>query len=149
MLRKIVTHLAENKVAHETITSQAVNQYLGRPRYLGNAEIVKRTAIPGVATGLAWTSAGGEVLFVEATRMPGGKGFQITGSIGNVMQESAKAALSYVRSKAEHLKTDPGFFEKEDIHLHAHRLANQRRPSARVTMALPWFRCVQPPIPVL
>ncbi len=137
VLRKIVTHLAENKVAHETITSQAVNQYLGRPRYLGNAEIVKRTAIPGVATGLAWTSAGGEVLFVEATRMPGGKGFQITGSIGNVMQESAKAALSYVRSKAEHLKIDPGFFEKEDIHLHVPTGAQPKDgPSAGVTMAV-------------
>ena len=71
-----------------------------------------------MATGLAWTPVGGDVLFIEATRMPGSKGFMITGSLGNVMQESARAALSYIRSRAEQLGIDPDFFEKSDIHLH-------------------------------
>ncbi len=95
-----------------------MRELLGRPHFFSDEEIARRTSIPGVATGLAWTPFGGDVLFIEATRMPGGKGFQITGSIGNVMQESAHAALSYVRSKAEELGLNPDFFEKTDIHLH-------------------------------
>jgi len=71
-----------------------------------------------VATGLAWTPFGGDVLFIEATQMPGSKGFQITGSIGNVMQESARAALSYVRSRTQQLGLADDFFEKTDVHLH-------------------------------
>ncbi len=83
------------------MTPEKVQELLGRPHFFSDEEIAWRTSIPGVATGLAWTPFGGDVLFIEATRMPGSKGFQITGSIGNVMQESARAALSYVRSKAE------------------------------------------------
>jgi ATP-dependent Lon protease len=104
--------------------------------FLGNEEIAARTAIPGVATGLAWTPVGGEVLFIEATRMPGGKGFKVTGSIGNVMQESAQAALSYVRSRADHLGIDCDFFDKIDIHLHIPGGAQPKDgPSAGVTIA--------------
>jgi ATP-dependent Lon protease len=89
-----------------------------------------------VATGLAWTPVGGDVLFIEATRMPGGKGFQITGSVGNVMQESARAALSYVRSRFESLGLEPGFFEKSDFHLHIPAGSQPKDgPSAGVTMA--------------
>ena len=95
-----------------------------------------RTAVPGVVAGLAWTPYGGDVLFIEATRMPGGKGFQVTGSVGNVMQESARAALSYVRSKAEQLGLQVNFFEKSDLHLHVPSGAQPKDgPSAGVTIA--------------
>jgi ATP-dependent Lon protease len=95
-----------------------------------------RTSLPGVATGLAWTPVGGEILFIEATKMAGGKGFQITGSLGNVMQESARAALSYVRSKADQLKIPSDFFDTHDIHLHIPAGAQPKDgPSAGVTMA--------------
>ncbi len=96
-----------------------------------------RTSIPGVATGLAWTPVGGDVLFVEATRMPGSKGFQITGSVGNVMQESsAHAALSFIRSNAQQLGLDGDFFDKSDFHLHIPAGAQPKDgPSAGVTMA--------------
>ncbi|MBW2411536.1 MAG: endopeptidase La, partial [Deltaproteobacteria bacterium] len=111
-------------------------QLLGRPRFFNIDEIAQRTSIPGVATGLAWTSAGGEVLFIEATRMPGDKGFQITGSIGNVMQESARAALSYVRSKAQSLGLVNDFFSNSDIHLHVPAGAQPKDgPSAGTAMA--------------
>jgi ATP-dependent Lon protease len=134
--RKVVTLISEGKTITETVTSKMVNGYLGHPLHLGSEEILKRTAVPGVATGLAVTSVGGEVLFIESSRMPGGKGFKITGSVGAVMQESAQAALSYVRSKAEQLAIEPGFFEKSDIHLHIPAGAQPKDgPSAGVTMA--------------
>jgi ATP-dependent Lon protease len=134
--RKIVVQVSEGKTISTQITVDQIKSYLGRPRFLANEEIVRRTAIPGVATGLAWTPAGGEVLFIEATRMPGSKGFLITGSIGNVMQESAQAALSFVRSRAEHLGIDPNFFEKSDLHMHIPAGAQPKDgPSAGVTMA--------------
>jgi ATP-dependent Lon protease len=134
--RKIVTFIAEGKKERVEIEPENVREYLGRPRFLGNEEIAMRTAIPGVATGLAYTPVGGDVLFIEATRMPGSKGFQVTGSIGNVMQESARAALSYVRSHMEALNLEPGIIEKSDIHLHIPAGAQPKDgPSAGVTMA--------------
>jgi ATP-dependent Lon protease len=134
--RKVVTVIAENKAKTVTITPETVHEYLGRPHFFGNEEIAIRTSIPGVATGLAYTPVGGDVLFIEATRMPGNKGFQITGSLGNVMQESARAALSFVRSRTEPLKLDQTFFEKSDIHLHIPAGAQPKDgPSAGVTMA--------------
>jgi ATP-dependent Lon protease len=91
--------------------------------------------MPGIVPGLAYTPFGGDVLFVEATRMPGGRGFQITGSIGNVMQESARAALSYVRSRADSLGVPAEFFDRNDIHLHIPAGASPKDgPSAGVTM---------------
>jgi ATP-dependent Lon protease len=134
--RKVVTIIAENKTKSVVITPEKVHEYLGRPHFFGNEEIAIRTSIPGVATGLAYTPVGGDVLFIEATRMPGSKGFQITGSVGNVMQESAHAALSFVRSRAESLRLDQSFFEKSDIHLHIPAGAQPKDgPSAGVTMA--------------
>lgn len=134
--RKVVTCIAEGKCAHETIDAEKVREYLGRPSYFGTEEIAERTSIPGVATGLAWTPVGGDVLFVEATSMPGSKGFQVTGSIGNVMQESARAALSYVRSRASTLGLDAEFFNRTDIHLHVPAGSQPKDgPSAGVTMA--------------
>ncbi len=134
--RKVVTAIAEKQSERVLITPEQVRQYLGRPTYYGNEEVAMRTAIPGVATGLAYTSVGGDVLFIEATRMPGSKGFQITGSLGNVMQESARAALSFVRSRAEALHLASDFFEKSDFHLHIPAGAQPKDgPSAGVTMA--------------
>ncbi len=134
--RKVVTQIAEGKTGQIVVTPDLVQEYLGRPHYYGTEEIIQRTSIPGVATGLAWTPVGGDVLFIEATRMPGGKGFQVTGSLGNVMQESARASLSYVRSRAQELNLEPDFFEKSDIHLHIPAGSTPKDgPSAGVTMA--------------
>ena len=134
--RKIVTQIAEGNSQLVEITPEKVLEYLGRPSYLGNEEIAERTSIPGVATGLAWTPVGGDILFIEATKMVGNKGFQITGSVGNVMQESARAALSYVRSNAEQLDLPIDFFDKSDIHLHIPAGSQPKDgPSAGVTMA--------------
>jgi len=134
--RKIVTRIAEGKTESVQVTPEVVREYLGRPHFFGTEEIAERTSIPGVATGLAYTPTGGDVLFIEATRMPGGKGFQLTGSLGEVMQESARAALSFVRSRARDFNLDPDFFEKSDIHLHVPTGAQPKDgPSAGVTMA--------------
>ena len=134
--RKIVTKVAEEKLESPDITPEIVNEYLGKPRYFHTEEIATRTAIPGVATGLAWTPVGGDVLFVEATSMPGSNGFQLTGSLGDVMKESAKAALSYVRANVKALKLSQKFFESRDIHIHVPAGAQPKDgPSAGVTIA--------------
>jgi ATP-dependent Lon protease len=134
--RKIVTHIAEDGDQKAEITPEEVGHLLGRPHFFNDEEIAHRTAVPGVATGLAWTPFGGDILFIEATRMPGSKGFQITGSLGNVMQESARAALSYVRANAERLNLDAEFFEKSDVHLHIPAGAQPKDgPSAGVAIA--------------
>jgi len=98
------------------VTADNLTDFLGKPRYF--FEVAQRTSVPGVATGLAVTAVGGDVLFVEATRMPGQKGLTLTGQLGDVMRESAKIALSYVRANAERLGIDPDFFSHSDIHLH-------------------------------
>ncbi len=111
-----------------------VNGYLGKPTYF--FEAAERTQIPGVATGLAWTAAGGDILFIEATKMRGNKGFTVTGQLGEVMRESAQAALSYVRSNANELGIDEDSFAKLDIHLHVPAGAIPKDgPSAGVAMA--------------
>jgi ATP-dependent Lon protease len=134
--RKVVTSIAESKASTVEISPEKVQEYLGRQQYFATEEIAERTSLPGVVTGLAWTPVGGDILFIEATSMPGGKGFQVTGSVGNVMQESARAALSYVRSRAENLGLDPDFFAKSDIHLHIPAGAQPKDgPSAGVAMA--------------
>ena len=134
--RKVVTKVAEENAKETIVTPEVVREFLGRPHFFGNEDIAVRTCIPGVATGLAYTPVGGDVLFIEATRMPGGKNFQVTGSVGNVMQESARAALSYVRSRAETLGIDQSFFDKSDFHLHIPAGAQPKDgPSAGVTMA--------------
>ena len=134
--RKVVTRIAEGKTDHIEITPESVREFLGHRRFFGNEEIAERTSVPGVATALAYTPTGGDVLFIEATRMPGEKGFQLTGSLGEVMQESARAALSYVRARAKDLGLDPGFFSQSDIHLHVPAGAQPKDgPSAGVAMA--------------
>jgi len=134
--RKVVTKIAEGKIDDIEITADEVRELLGRRKYYGNEEIADRTSVPGVATGLAWTSSGGEVLFVEASIMPGGKNFQLTGSLGDVMKESAQAALSFVRSKTEQLGLEESFYEGHDVHLHVPAGAQPKDgPSAGVSMA--------------
>ncbi len=134
--RKVGTRIAEGRLKRAIITPPRVEEYLDHPIYLPSEELNQRVSIPGVVPGLAWTSYGGDILFVEATAMPGSKGFQITGSIGNVMNESARAALSYVRSRTKKLGLDDEFFNKSDIHLHIPSGAQPKDgPSAGVTMA--------------
>ena len=134
--RKIGTRIAEGKEISTDISPEVVKEFLNNPPYQGPEELNIRTSVPGVAPGLAWTPYGGDVLFIEATRMPGAKGFQITGSIGNVMQESAHAAMSYVRSHAEQLGLEPNFFDTSDFHLHIPAGAQPKDgPSAGVTIA--------------
>ncbi|MBN2385998.1 MAG: endopeptidase La [Anaerolineales bacterium] len=134
--RKIGTGIAEGKKQAFRITPRRIRDLLGHPIFLETEEIDARTAVPGVVPGLAWTPFGGDILFIEATRMPGSKAFQVTGSVGNVMQESARAALSYVRSRAEQLGLQKDFFEKNDFHMHIPAGAQPKDgPSAGVTMA--------------
>jgi ATP-dependent Lon protease len=99
-------------------------------------EVAERTEIPGVATGMSWTPFGGDIMFIEATRMTGSKGFQLTGQLGDVMKESAMAAFSYVRSHAGDLDIDEKVFDKSDIHVHVPAGAQPKDgPSAGVTLA--------------
>ncbi len=134
--RKVVTRIAEGKTDKVIIEPEQVREFLGKPKFYYLAEIEERTTIPGVATGLVWTPAGGDVIFVEAARMPGGKGFILTGQLGDVMQESARAALSYIRSRAAKLGVDDHWFDKYDIHLHVPAGAVPKDgPSAGITMA--------------
>jgi len=108
-------------------------KYIGPVRF--TAETRDRVSTPGVATGLAWTMAGGEILFIEATAMKGKKGLTLTGQLGDVMKESATAALSFIRSNAERLGIDDNFFETKDIHIHIPAGAIPKDgPSAGVTM---------------
>jgi ATP-dependent Lon protease len=138
--RKIATRVAESS-GDETgqehvIDKDTVRELLGKPRFSYQTEIADRTERPGVATGLAWTPMGGDVLFVEAACMPGSKGFQLTGQLGDVMQESARAALSFIRSQATRLGLSEDFFERQDIHLHVPAGAVPKDgPSAGITMA--------------
>ena len=132
--RKVATHIAEGKELPVLINPAKVSELLGKPRFYG--EVAERTSIPGVSTGLVWTPVGGDIIFIEATRMPGSKGFITTGQLGDVMKESALAALSYVRSKAKDLGIDSKAFEQSDIHLHVPEGATPKDgPSAGVTMA--------------
>ena len=134
--RKVVTQIAEGSVESVTVDEDDVVELLGKARFGHRSELQDRTEIPGVATGLAWTPTGGDALFIEATKMKGGKGFQYTGQLGDIMQESAKIAYSFARSRAEELGVDPAFYEKFDIHLHVPAGAVPKDgPSAGVTMA--------------
>jgi ATP-dependent Lon protease len=133
--RKAATAIIEGKPLQRLITPKVVREMLGKTRFGKMDETRERTSLPGIATGLAWTPVGGEVLFIEASKMEGARGFKITGSVGNVMQESAQAALTYVRSKAEHIGLNPLFFDTIDIHLHIPAGATPKDgPSAGVTM---------------
>jgi ATP-dependent Lon protease len=135
ILRKTATRIAAEQVEPPVeIDLAAVRDALGRQKFF--QEAAERTAVPGVATGLAVTGAGGEVLFVEATAMDGGNDLLLTGQLGDVMKESARIALSYVRSHAEELGVDPHGFENRSFHVHVPAGAIPKDgPSAGITMA--------------
>jgi len=114
--RAVAVEFASGKTEKQEVTPERVVEILGPERFY--SEVAERTEVPGVATGLAWTAVGGDLLFIEATRMTGKGGLTLTGQLGDVMKESAQAALSYLRSNAERLGISPTFLEKTDIHLH-------------------------------
>jgi ATP-dependent Lon protease len=125
--------VAEGSSSKVTITAGDLTAVLGQPRFEG--EIAMRTSVPGVATGLAWTPVGGDILFIEATRVPGKGAFILTGQLGDVMRESVQAALTLVKSRAAQLGIDPSLFEKSDIHVHVPAGATPKDgPSAGVAM---------------
>ena len=137
LCRKIATRVAEGEESKTDISKEGIHELLGKPRFFGTEELDERTSTPGVATGLAYTSTGGDVLFVEATAMPGAKQFLLTGSLGDVMQESARAALSYIRSISSEFKLADDYWDKHDVHLHVPAGAQPKDgPSAGVTMAV-------------
>ena len=133
VLRKVARDLVELKYDKIKITKKQVGKYLGAPRF--HSELAERSTKPGVVTGLAWTAAGGDILFIESTKMNGKGKLTLTGQLGDVMKESATAALTYVRSNSEQLGIDPEFNEKTDIHVHVPAGAIPKDgPSAGVSM---------------
>jgi ATP-dependent Lon protease len=137
--RKVAARVAmrptESGIERTVVDRDQVDDYLGPPRF--KTEVAFRTSRAGVATGLAWTETGGEVLFIEATLLPGGnQNIILTGQLGNVMQESARAALSHIRARADELGLPPDFLAKQDLHVHIPAGAIPKDgPSAGVTMA--------------
>lgn len=134
--RKIAAKVAAGSSNGVIIVDKGnVGQFLGK-REVHPEEVIERVELPGVAVGLAWTATGGDIMFFEATKSPGDKGFTLTGQLGDVMKESAQAALSYVRSRATALNIDPETFRTSDIHLHIPAGAIPKDgPSAGITMA--------------
>jgi len=132
--RKIARRRAEGNEEKLKVAPELVHELLGAPRYM-DEEVKDRTRHPGVATGMAWTPVGGDVLFVEATRMAGSGSLTLTGQLGDVMKESARAALSWVRAHANEWQIDPEFFKNSELHVHVPSGAIPKDgPSAGVTM---------------
>ncbi|TMJ81021.1 MAG: endopeptidase La, partial [Alphaproteobacteria bacterium] len=133
VLRHIAVEFAEGKSEKRVIGVEDIEKILGAVRF--ENEVAMRSSVPGVATGLAWTPVGGDILFIEATRTPGAGRMQLTGQLGEVMKESAQAALSLVKSMATQLKIEPAVLEKSDIHVHVPAGATPKDgPSAGVAM---------------
>ncbi|MBR0947077.1 ATP-dependent Lon protease [Bradyrhizobium japonicum] len=133
LFRHAAVQVAEGTAAKVVVSPKDIGTVLGQPRFEG--EIAQRTSIPGVATGLAWTPVGGDILFIEASRVPGRGGMILTGQLGDVMRESVQAAMTLVKSKATQLGIDPSVFEKSDIHVHVPAGATPKDgPSAGVAM---------------
>jgi ATP-dependent Lon protease len=134
LARKVARKVAEDGLNESpTIGRGELADLLGPVRF--EPEVAERTALPGVAVGLAWTPSGGDILFVESTRMPGKGGLKLTGSLGDVMRESAEAARSWLRTSTSGLAIDAGLFEKSDIHLHVPAGAVPKDgPSAGIAM---------------
>jgi ATP-dependent Lon protease len=132
--RKVAKKVASDEVKKVELTSDNLHEYLGAPKFF--QEVLERTSQIGVVPGLAWTSTGGEILFVEATKMRGKKSLTLTGHLGEVMKESAQTALSYVRSTSHRWGIPEDFFEKFDIHVHVPAGSIPKDgPSAGITMA--------------
>ena len=118
LVRKQARRLAEGKTEKMVVTPEVVREFLGVPKFRTEKEVEERVKKPGVAVGLVWTPVGGDIVFIEASRMRGGKQFTMTGHLGEVMQESMTAALTWTRANAERYGIDPDFFRKQDIHIH-------------------------------
>jgi ATP-dependent Lon protease len=132
--RKVAARVASEPDYTAIVDARDLETYLGPPRF--RSETAFRTSRPGVATGVAWTEAGGDVLFIEASLMPGSGNLILTGQLGNVMQESARAALSHIRQRASELGIPADFLSKQDLHIHVPAGAIPKDgPSAGVTMA--------------
>jgi len=132
-LRYAAVRIAEGSVERVRIVADDLPAILGPPQF--ENEVAMRTSVPGVATGLAWTPVGGDILFIEATRTPGKGSLILTGQLGDVMRESAQAALSLVKNRAASLGLDAGLFEKNDIHIHVPAGATPKDgPSAGVAI---------------
>ncbi len=135
LIRKQARRLAENVSDRLVVTPEVVREVLGVPKVRIEKEIEERVAKPGVSVGLVWTPSGGDIVFIEASRMRGGRQFTMTGHLGEVMQESMRAALSWVRSNAERFGIDEDFFRKQDLHIHVPSGAIPKDgPSAGVAM---------------
>ena len=133
VLRNVAVRIAEGTIGQRTVEPDELRSILGAPRY--ESEAAMRTSVPGVATGLAWTPVGGDILFVESTRIPGSGRLILTGQLGDVMRESAQAALSLVKSRSESLGIDPQLYKKSDLHIHVPAGAIPKDgPSAGVAM---------------
>ncbi len=131
--RGVAKDVARGITEKVVIVPELLHKYLGAVKFF--PEVAERTSEPGVATGLAWTPTGGDIIFVEATKMRGEKGLTLTGQLGDVMKESAQAALAYVRSKSKELGIEEDFFGKNDIHIHVPAGAIPKDgPSAGITM---------------
>jgi ATP-dependent Lon protease len=132
-IRHAAVQIAEGSKTHVSITEADLNETLGGRIF--EDEVAQRTSVPGVATGMAWTPVGGDILFIEATRMPGGGRMTLTGQLGDVMRESAQAAWSLLRSRASTMGIDAEAFEKHDVHVHVPVGATPKDgPSAGVAM---------------
>jgi ATP-dependent Lon protease len=132
--RKVAARVASEPEHTAIVDARELDAYLGPPRF--RSETAFRTSRAGVATGVAWTEAGGDVLFIEASLMPGSGNLILTGQLGNVMQESARAALSHIRQRASELGIPADFLSKQDLHIHVPAGAIPKDgPSAGVTMA--------------
>ena len=135
--RKGIVQLSENGWSHVVVTEKMVRDYLKKERF--ESEQSEPITLPGIATGLAVTSVGGDILYIEASRMPGKGRLSLTGQLGDVMKESVEIAFSYVRSKATQLNIDPAVFEKSDVHVHVPAGALPKDgPSAGVAWRWPW-----------
>ncbi|HJX59885.1 MAG TPA: endopeptidase La [Thermodesulfobacteriota bacterium] len=131
--RGVAKDVARGIMEKVVISTESLHKFLGPVKFF--PEVAERTSEPGVATGLAWTPTGGDIIFVEATKMRGEKGLTLTGQLGDVMKESAQAALAYVRTKSKELGIEEDFFEKNDIHIHVPAGAIPKDgPSAGITM---------------
>ncbi len=135
LTRKQARRLAEGKTDKLVVAPEVIRESLGVPKFRVEKEVEERVKRPGVSVGLVWTPVGGDIVFIEASRMRGGKQFTMTGHLGEVMQESMTAALTWVRANAERYGIDPDFFRRQDIHVHVPSSAVPKDgPSAGVAM---------------
>ncbi len=135
LVRKQARRMAEGKTDKLVVTPEVVREVLGIPKARLEKEVEERVQKPGVSVGLVWTPVGGDIVFIEASKMRGGKTFTMTGHLGDVMQESMRAALTWVRANSERYGIDPDFFRKQDVHIHVPSGAVPKDgPSAGVAM---------------